>query len=224
MTVTVTQPILMVTALNSAADCAAEVAKALQCSVEIAESRKSALAALRRTEFAAIVVDDAVAEADWEGAEQLWRASELAVPLQLNFAICSCARVVRELRAALYRRSLEEGRARKAAETHLQADIGSALTGIVLELDLLKRSPQLPVELQDRLQHVSSLTGELRKKLVPSHAAKSATGIAVGSPAGSGQGSWADKEAGTARNPLQAAPAGTGAPSKMKLRGGGMLR
>jgi hypothetical protein len=162
-----TQQILLVTAASNAPACAAELTSALQCEVEIAESRKSAAAAMRRTEFAAVVVDETLAESDWEGAEQMWRASELAVPVQLNFAICSSARVVRELRAALYRRTQEESRARKAAEIHLQADIGSALTGIVLEVDMLKGSAQMPAEMRSRLQHVSVLVEEMRKKLAP---------------------------------------------------------
>jgi hypothetical protein len=175
MTAAGPQQILLVTAAANASACAAELTSALQCDVEIAESRKSAAAAMRRTEFAAVVVDETLAESDWEGAEQMWRASELAVPVQLNFAICSTARVVRELRAALYRRSQEESRARKAAEIHLQADIGSALTGIVLEVDMLKGSSQMPVEMKSRLQHLSVLVEEMRKKLAPVAKAASRT-------------------------------------------------
>jgi len=140
---------------------------ALRCPVEVAESRKSALSAMRRAEYAAVIVDDAIAEADDESAEQLWNAAGLAVALQVNFAISNSARIIREIRAGMHRRHLEETRARKAAENNLQADIGSALTGIVLELDLLRNSDDVPLHFRDRLAQVSLLTTDLRKKLVP---------------------------------------------------------
>jgi hypothetical protein len=161
------QPVLLVSSLTAVQGCAEQIARALQCDVEVAESRKSAMQMLRRKEYRAVVVDDAVAESDAEAAEQLWRAAALAVPLQVNFAISSATRVTRELRAALYRRTLEEVRARKAAENNLQADIGSALTGIVLELDLLRTADDIPAYFRDRLAQVSALTADLRKKLTP---------------------------------------------------------
>jgi DNA-binding NtrC family response regulator len=174
-----TLPILLITGANIAASCSEELTRALECPVEIAESRKSAAMALRRTEFSVVVIDESLAESDSEGAEQLWRASELAVPVQLNFAICSCARLVRELRAALYRRTQEISRARKAAEVHLQADIGSALTSIVLEMDLLRTATQMPADMRGRLQHVSTLVEEMRKKLAPAATSKSAARAAA---------------------------------------------
>src|SRR5580693_6125002 len=66
--------ILLVTAASSAQQCAAEIAVALDCTVEVAESRKSALALLRRGDFSAVVIDDALAEADLAGGDQLWSA------------------------------------------------------------------------------------------------------------------------------------------------------
>jgi CheY-like chemotaxis protein len=173
-------PVLVVSPLAAARACADEIARGLQCPVDIAESRRSAMAALRRTDFAAVVVDDGIAEGDAEAAEQLWNAAGLAVPVQVNFAICSSARVTRELRAALYRRSLEELRARKAAENNLQADIGSALTGIVLELDLLRAADDIPPQFRERLGQVSELTADLRKKLVPPLPARTAVQAALG--------------------------------------------
>jgi hypothetical protein len=159
--------ILLVTAASSAQQCAAEIAVALDCTVEVAESRKSALALLRRGDFSAVVIDDALAEADLAGGDQLWSAIGMAMPLQVNFAISSSMRVIRELRAALFRRQADEARARTAAESNLQADLGSALTGMVLELDLLRAGQDFPAEFRDRLTQLTDLTAELRRKLVP---------------------------------------------------------
>jgi hypothetical protein len=174
------QPVLLVSSLQAAHGCAEEIRRTLRCEVDVAESRKSAMAALRRGGFAAIVVDDGIAEVDSDAADQLWNAAGLAVPVQVNFALCSAARVTRELRAALNRRTLEEARARKAAENNLQADIGSALTGIVLELDLLRESRDIPEEFRERLAQVAALTTDLRKRLVPAVTPRVAVQAALG--------------------------------------------
>jgi len=171
--------VLLVTAAQTAQQCAAEIAVALDCTVEVAESRKSAIALLRRQEFSAVVVDDALAEADLAGADQLWSAAGMAVPLQVNFAISSSARVIRELRAALYRRQSDEARARTAAESNLQADLGSALTGMVLELDLLRSGHDFPAEFRERLAQLTNLTTELRRKLVPAMTPKAAVQASI---------------------------------------------
>ena len=56
--------ILMVTGMEGARNCAAVVGTQLGKEVEVAEGRKAALAALRRREFAAVVVDETIAECD----------------------------------------------------------------------------------------------------------------------------------------------------------------
>lgn len=174
------QAVLLVSAVEAAYACAGEIGQAMDCDVEIAESRRSAIAMLRRQEFTAVVVDDTLAEGDIHGADQLWSAAGLAVPIQVNFAISSCGRVIRELRAALYRRRLDETRARTSAETNLQADIGSSLTGIVLQLDLLRGGADIPIEFRDRLARLADLTTDLRRKLGPAVPLKFAMRSAIG--------------------------------------------
>ena len=98
------QPILMITALAGAENCATVMSRQLGSAVELVASRKAALAALRRTQYAVVVVDDSLAEADPEGTELIWKHAELAVPLQVNFAISGTPRIVREVRSALVRR------------------------------------------------------------------------------------------------------------------------
>jgi len=56
--------ILMVTGIEGARNCAAVVGSQLGMEVEVAEGRKAALAALRRREFAAVMVDETMAECD----------------------------------------------------------------------------------------------------------------------------------------------------------------
>ena len=56
--------ILIVTGIDGARNCAAVVSKQLGMEVEAAEGCKSALAALRKREFAAVIVDETLAECD----------------------------------------------------------------------------------------------------------------------------------------------------------------
>src|SRR5579883_3287951 len=95
--------LLMITSILGAENCAAALSAQLGFSVEIASSRREGLARLRRHEYTIVVVDDAIAEFDPEGAELLWKHAGLAVPVQINFAISGTARLVREIRAQLAR-------------------------------------------------------------------------------------------------------------------------
>lgn len=169
--------VLLVTGHVGAMTCAGEVSSGVPCTVEVVENRKAALSALRREEFAAVVVDEAVAEDDLEGGEQLWRATGMAVPVQLNFAISSVRRLIRELRAALHRRDLEQTRARESAMSVMKADLGSALTGILLELELLRGMGQIPEEGLERLKQIAELTSALRRKLDSGSAAAVAESV-----------------------------------------------
>jgi hypothetical protein len=81
------QSVLMITAIPGADSCASSLAAALGVPVEIASSRKVGLSALRRRDFATVIVDDSIAEADPAGTELIWKHSGLAVPLQINFAV-----------------------------------------------------------------------------------------------------------------------------------------
>ena len=55
--------ILIVTGIEGARNCAAVVQAQLGMEVEVAEGRKAALAALRRHEFSAVVVDETLVQA-----------------------------------------------------------------------------------------------------------------------------------------------------------------
>ena len=72
--------ILMVTGIEGARNCAAVVGTQLGMEVEVAEGRKAALAALRRHEFAAVVVDETIAECDPAAAERSGSAPDWRFP------------------------------------------------------------------------------------------------------------------------------------------------
>jgi len=163
------QSVLMITSIPGADSCAASLAAALGVPVEIASSRKLGLSALRRRDYATVIVDDSIAEADPAGTELIWKHSGLAVPLQINFALVGCARLGREVRAALARREQEESLAMRAATSNLENDLKSTLAGLLLNSELALAEPSVPPQLASKLQLMVELAGTLRRRLEQPH-------------------------------------------------------
>jgi hypothetical protein len=157
--------ILLVTGVEGARNCADVIAKQLDMDVEVADGRKAALGLLRQREFAAVVVDETVAGCDPAAAEAIWERAGLAIPLQINFAVSGAARLIREIRAALYRREREQMLARKAAAAAVELELKTTVAGLLLqsELALSNSEPASPVA--EKLRMVASLAGDLRRQL-----------------------------------------------------------
>lgn len=157
--------ILIVTGIEGARNCAAVVAAQLGMEVEVAEGRKTALAALRRREFAAVVVDETMAECDPAAAEAIWEHAGLAIPLQINFALSGAARLIREIRAALHRREREQMLARRAAAAAIESELKTTLAGLLLNSQLALAGSDIPTPIADKLRVVADLAGNLRQQL-----------------------------------------------------------
>jgi hypothetical protein len=157
--------VLIVTGVEGARNCAEVVGAQLGMEVEVAEGRKVALAALRRKEFTAVVVDETLVECDPAAAEAIWDRAGLAIPLQLNFALAGAARLIREIRAALHRREREQAMARRAAETAIERELKSTVAGLLLHSELALSIGDVPAALADRLRVVADLAGNLRQQL-----------------------------------------------------------
>jgi len=156
---------LMITAIDNAENCAAELAKQTGLIVDIAANRKAALTLLGCREYSLVIVDHDLAESDPEGTALLWKHSGLAIPLQMNFAISNTARVIRDVRAALSRREQEQGLAMRAAAAAINSDLKDAVTGFLLQSQLALAEPAIPPQLNERLQHMADLAGNLRQRL-----------------------------------------------------------
>ncbi|HUB28368.1 MAG TPA: hypothetical protein VL967_01680 [Terracidiphilus sp.] len=157
--------ILMVTGIEGARNCAAVVQEKLGMPVEVAEGRSTALAALRKHEFAAIVVDESMAECDPAAAEAIWERAGLAIPLQINFALSGAARIIRDIRAALHRRERELTLARQAAAGAIEAEVRSTLAGLLLNSQLALAAGEVPAGVLDKLRVVADLATSLREQL-----------------------------------------------------------
>ena len=157
--------ILMVTGIEGARNCAAVLTAQLGMEVEVAEGRKGALTALKRREYAVVVVDESLAACDPAAADAIWERSGLAIPLEINFALSGAARLTREIRAALYRRDREQVQARRAAADAIETELKSTLAGLLLQSELALTGPGVPPGVADRLRTVADLAGSLRQQL-----------------------------------------------------------
>jgi CheY-like chemotaxis protein len=157
--------ILIVTGIEGARNCAAVVAAQLGMEVEVADGRKAALAALRRREYAAVTVDETMAECDPASAEAIWEHAGLAIPLQINFALSGSARLIRELRSALHRREREQMLARRAATAAIESELKSTVAGLLLHSQLALTGAEMPPLVAEKLRMVADLAGSLRQQL-----------------------------------------------------------
>lgn len=160
-----TQTVLLVTAIAGAENCASAIGRQLSLTVELAQNRRAALAALRRREYAVLVLDETLVEADPAGAEVLWQQSGLAIPLQVNLGISGCNRVLREVRGALQRRERELSLAMRAAAQLLESEMKTTITGLLLQTQLVLAEPALPANAILKLQQIVELAGTLRDQL-----------------------------------------------------------
>jgi DNA-binding NtrC family response regulator len=142
--------ILMVTGIEGARNCAAVVGAQLGMEVEVAEGRRAALAALRRREFLALVIDESLAECDPAAAEKICESAGLAIPLQINFAISGAARLIREIRAAA---------------AAIESELKTTVAGLLLHSQLALSGPGVPAAVAERLRMVADLAGSLRQQL-----------------------------------------------------------
>jgi CheY-like chemotaxis protein len=157
--------ILIVTGIEGARNCASVVSQQLGMEVEVAESRKTALAMLRKKEFAVVVLDESVAECDPPAAEAIWDRTGLAIPLQINFALSGASRIIREVRAALHRREREQAIARRAAAGAIEAEVRSTLAGLLLHSQLALSVSETPTLVAEKLRVVADLANNLRQQL-----------------------------------------------------------
>jgi DNA-binding NtrC family response regulator len=157
--------ILIVSGLEGARNCAAQVGVQLDTQVDVAEGRRGALTALRRHEFDVVVVDETMTECDPAAAEAIWEHAGLAIPLQINFALSGAARLTREIRAALHRREREQSLARRAAAAAIETELKTTVAGLLLHSQLALSESETTSPLAQKLRVLADLAGNLRQQL-----------------------------------------------------------
>ena len=155
--------ILLIAPEPAATTIAAGLQRELAVYVEQSDCCRRSLSLLRREQFSLILLDENLAASDPHATRDLYGGAETAPVLEMNLAICSTERVLRQVRATLNRRIQDEAKARAAAAAALGNELNASLTGLLLESQLALR--QAGPELATNLQHVIELAAELRKQL-----------------------------------------------------------
>jgi signal transduction histidine kinase len=157
--------VLLIARIEGLENCARALEQQIGCVVEAAPGRDEGLEALRRREFGIVVVEQCLAESDPVWADQIWSQLGFAVSLEVNFAISGCARLAREVKAALSRRDGEQAIARRAVARELEDELKSSLTGLLLQSELALREPAVPKALEPKLRQMVEMAGGIRERL-----------------------------------------------------------
>jgi hypothetical protein len=170
--------VLLLASEAAAGPVADALRRELDAVVELQPSLRAGLASLRRRDFSLVLLDEALAAAEpatepdmqTSAVDRLYQAGGAPL-LELNLAISSAPRIVRQVRAALARRNRDLALARTAAASLLHSELNQTLSGLLLESELALRdaSPaqapklrelvQLAVHLRDRLRPAQDLHG-----------------------------------------------------------------
>jgi hypothetical protein len=135
----------------------------LDAAVEISPHRRAGLAALRRSEFSLVLLEESLAELDPRGADLLYQNAGIAPVLELNFVVSKAPRIVRAVRSALAHRAQDGVKARAAAIVTLQNELNASLSGLLLESQLALRDAT-PAQ-EPKLRHLVELASDLRNRL-----------------------------------------------------------
>lgn len=157
--------ILIVTGMEGAENCAAAVSRMLELQCEVANGRKAAISALKRNEFAAIVVDENIVDSDPAGSDVIWEHAGLAIPVQVSFALSGAERLAREIRMALNRRERERTLAHEAAAAAIETELKSTVAGLLLHSQLALQDREMSPPLAEKIKLVADLAGNLRQQL-----------------------------------------------------------
>ncbi len=157
--------ILLVTSTARAGECAAALHNATGEEVAIAETLARATALLRAEDYRAVVLDLHLMETEPDESRTTIEHLGTAIPVQVNLAICSMERLVREVQAGVQRRQREEVKARRAALGKLQSELNSTVTALLLSSELALQTPDLPSVASERLQSIHELVKKLRWQL-----------------------------------------------------------
>ena len=157
--------ILLITASARAQECAQAIQQATTENVQIASTLQQAGAHLRSSEYAAVVIDQFLVEAEPDETELVMQHLGTAVALHINFAISGVERVIREVRAALNRRKRETIAARREAEQILRSELKGTVTALLLSCEMALGVPNLPQTAESKLRTVYDLAREMRSKI-----------------------------------------------------------
>jgi hypothetical protein len=159
--------ILIVTAMDGAENLARALSREADAVVEIARSRRAALARLRRDPVTAVLLDSSLSEAELTTSEIVWQNARGAVPLEINLASLGVNGVVRLLRSLLDGRERAAATGRREATAAVAQELQSTITSLLLQSDLMLREKALTPSVADKARQLKELATSLRVRLGP---------------------------------------------------------
>ncbi len=157
--------ILLITPSERSQECADAIKNATEQTVQVAASLSDASAKLKGGDFAAVIIDHRLEEADPDETDRVIQHLGMATPLFINFAISGLERIVRETRVALHRRKKETQIARQGAEQNLRNELKDTVTALLLSCEIALQVPTLPAPAMAKLRAVDNLARQMRTKL-----------------------------------------------------------
>lgn len=157
--------VLLVTAMPGAENLARALSEGAGVVLEVARSRRAALASLRRQTFAAIVVDTDLPANEVTSTDMLWQNGGVAVPLELDLRALGATAVTRLLRSVIERRNDMEALVREDVARSMAEELRSTVTGMLLQSDLALRDQTLTPALERRVRDLRAMADDLRLRL-----------------------------------------------------------
>jgi hypothetical protein len=160
--------ILLITPSARIQECAHSLQSGTGCAVDIAVTLQQAGSRLREREYAVVIIDQFLVEAEPDESDQILQHLETAIPVYVNFAISGIDRVLRDTKSALARRKREELVARQSAERAIWSELREDVTAMLLSCDLALAVPGMPPPVLDKLRSVHDLACQIRTRLAGS--------------------------------------------------------
>jgi hypothetical protein len=157
--------ILLITPSSKAQECVHALQEATGEPAHVAASFRQAAILLRAQEYAALVLDQNLLDAEPDESEVMLEHAATAIPVYVNFAISSTQRVVRELRAALQRRKREVASARNSAEQNLRNELKGNVTAMLLSCEMALEVGELPPSAQAKMRAAYEQALDIKGKL-----------------------------------------------------------
>lgn len=157
--------VLLVSARPGVENLAATLSEGALVVIEVARSRRAAVAALRRQPFTAVIVDVGLQVNEVTQTEMVWQNVGAAVPLELNLSVLKTGAVILLLRSVLGRRSGVEALLREHVTRSMAGDLRSTVTGMLLQADLGLSDRTLPSTLEQRFRQLRLMADDLRIRL-----------------------------------------------------------
>lgn len=161
--------VLIVTAIEGAEHLARALSREANAIVEVAHSRRAALARLRREAVTAVLMDTSMPEAEMTTSEMVWQNAAGAMPLELNLRSLGAGGVVRLLRNLLDGREQAEETGRREAAALVSQELQSTITSLLLQSDLMVREKAMPPAMAEKAREVRELAETLRVRLRSSY-------------------------------------------------------